>query len=610
MTLMTNIDRMKTKIAVWRFSRFRDDEDGGMIIFSLILFVLILTFGGMAVDLMRFETTRAQLQGTLDRATLAAADLDQTLPPADVVTDYFTKAGMVQFLDGAPIVDEGINYRRVTANAEADIPLFFYDLPRVFMSPFNAGLTALTVSGSSTAEERVSDVEVSLVLDVSSSMNSNSRMTNLRPAAREFVTTVLANNTNAPQGLITISMIPYSAVVNPGPRIAAEMTFDRAHNYSHCALFEATDFDDTAIDLDHPYDHVGHFDYGSATNIYAQPIERPWCFTGTENAIVLHSSSEAYLHQEINALEAFGNTAIDLGMKWATGLLDESTQDLVTGLTGGNPMAGDVSPVAAGRPYSYEEPDILKVIVLMTDGANTTEYDLDDYYYFGGPSHNNSFDFKNGPSPFWFNRQNSTQRISNVPHNRISYQYEGLETATRWDDEFYNLDEYNSNRWRNYPDGFSSRNEYINAITTDPTPADPDEEADAAGLGVNFGNVVHASWQDMFAEWVHYRINNELMGRVKSHGAIDNNEFRAPDYADVAIVNGSQADSRLSDICEAARDEGIIIYTVAFEAPSGGQAALRDCASSPTHYFDVDGTDISEAFSAIASDIRALKLTQ
>jgi len=153
MELKTNKNRMTVANAFGRLSRFRDDEDGGMIIFSLILFVLILTFGGMAVDLMRFETTRAQLQGTLDRATLAAADLDQTEDPATIVEDYFTKAGMIDFLDGAPIVDEGINYRIVTANASAEMPLFFYDLPRVFMSPFTSGLTSLTVTGASTAED-------------------------------------------------------------------------------------------------------------------------------------------------------------------------------------------------------------------------------------------------------------------------------------------------------------------------------------------------------------------------------------------------------------------------------------------------------------------------
>ena len=92
-------------------ARFRRDEDGGIIIFSLFIFVLMLWFTGMSIDLMRFETTRTKVQGTLDRAVLAAADLDQELPPADVVRDYFEKAGMLDFLDGEPIVDEGINYR-------------------------------------------------------------------------------------------------------------------------------------------------------------------------------------------------------------------------------------------------------------------------------------------------------------------------------------------------------------------------------------------------------------------------------------------------------------------------------------------------------------------
>lgn len=98
--ITTDLNEFAT--AKGRIHRFRQSEEGGMTIFSLFMLVLILTLGGMAVDLMRFETTRAKLQGTLDRATLAAADLDQTLPPAEVVRDYFAKTGMTQFLQGAP----------------------------------------------------------------------------------------------------------------------------------------------------------------------------------------------------------------------------------------------------------------------------------------------------------------------------------------------------------------------------------------------------------------------------------------------------------------------------------------------------------------------------
>jgi hypothetical protein len=92
---------------------------------------------------------------------------------------------------------------------------------------------------------------------------------------------------------------------------------------------------------------------------------------------------------------------------------------------------------------------------------------------------------------------------------------------------------------------------------------------------------------------------------------LDYANYVQPDYSlDQSVVNSTEADARLSDICAAAHAQGVVIYTVAFEAPAGGQSALQDCASSPSHYFDVNGTDISSAFSAIASDIRALKLTQ
>jgi len=40
---------------------FRRDEDGSIIMFSLFLFILMILIGGMAVDLMRFETRRVHV---------------------------------------------------------------------------------------------------------------------------------------------------------------------------------------------------------------------------------------------------------------------------------------------------------------------------------------------------------------------------------------------------------------------------------------------------------------------------------------------------------------------------------------------------------------------
>ena len=589
------------------FRASRRDEDGSIIIFSLMMFVLILWFGGMAVDLMRFETTRTKLQGTLDRAVLAAADLDQVLPPVDVCIDYFEKAGMSQFLDTC-VVDQGINYRIVTAAAQAEMPLFFYDLPSVFSSPFTAELSSLTVSGTSSAEERVTDVEVSLVLDVSGSMNSNNRIQNLRPASRDFVTTVLANNTNAPQGLITISIVPYSAVVNPGTLIEPYLNINRSHEESACLLFDDSEFTTTALDLTATYEHVAHFDPdwhsdSDSASDGNNRIKYPWCHTGDHNAIIPHSTNESDLHDAIDAIVPYGNTAIDMGVKWAAALLDPSTHTIIAGLAG---QAGTGVPaIASTRPEDFGQSDVLKIIVLMTDGSNTQQYDALP-------------EFKWDLSRIWFDRTDPNDSsvvldIEAVAYNRTSIQHNGENTSSRWDDRFYwnngtrwndGIDTPSSERNKSYPRGFSSQSDYVNSGTT--------ADYDGIGAGTMYENdVFQASWSDMLAIRVYNEINWDWHRNTFLHGYLTNTEYRGPDFGlNTNLVSGSEANDRLSDICETARDQGVVIYTVAFEAPSGGQAALRDCASTPSHYFDVDGTDISSAFSAIASDIRNLKLTQ
>ena len=60
-----------------------------------------------------------------------------------------------------------------------------------------------------------------------------------------------------------------------------------------------------------------------------------------------------------------------------------------------------------------------------------------------------------------------------------------------------------------------------------------------------------------------------------------------------------------SAICEAAKDAGIIVFTIGFEAPRSGQAILRECASSDSHFYDVEGLEIADAFASIASAIRS-----
>ena len=94
--------------------RFAADEEGGIIIFTIVILITMLVVGGMAVDFMRFESRRAMLQSVADRAVLAAAELDQTLPPDQVVINFFETQGYAGAIVGTPSVDPSVGSRSVS----------------------------------------------------------------------------------------------------------------------------------------------------------------------------------------------------------------------------------------------------------------------------------------------------------------------------------------------------------------------------------------------------------------------------------------------------------------------------------------------------------------
>jgi Flp pilus assembly protein TadG len=71
----------------------------------------------------------------------------------------------------------------------------------------------------------------------------------------------------------------------------------------------------------------------------------------------------------------------------------------------------------------------------------------------------------------------------------------------------------------------------------------------------------------------------------------------------------AQADSMLQNICDAAKAQNIVIWSIGFEVGNHGADVMRNCASSPSHFFRVEGVEISEAFEAIARQINQLRLT-
>ena len=64
-------------------------------------------------------------------------------------------------------------------------------------------------------------------------------------------------------------------------------------------------------------------------------------------------------------------------------------------------------------------------------------------------------------------------------------------------------------------------------------------------------------------------------------------------------------------LCKNMKKNGIIIYSVAFQAPKSGKKVLQTCATSSDYFFDAkNGTDLKNAYAEIASRLSDLRLTQ
>ena len=534
--------------------RFWVREDGSTTVFATVVFVLMVGIGGIAIDVMRYETQRVQLQYTLDRAVLAAASLSQTLDPREVVENYFETAG----LEGYRLrvnVEQGVNFRRVEARAELETQT-------LFMSLF--GQPVLTSPAAGAAEERIRNVEVSLVLDISGSMNESPtfRINDLRPAARDFVTSVLEANNN-PNGdqLVSVSLVPYDWSVNMGSILGSVYSLTNEHTYSRCARFYDTHFTfaisnpNLGLNPTTPLQRLGHFD---SVNSTTDPVLRPTCRRGTSAQVIPWSNNVTQLHNAINALDPFGATAIDQGMRWAVAMLDPAARPALTSLVAN----GTVHPDFAGRPASYLDPETLKIVVLMTDGENTQQRDLN-------PA------FRTGPSPFW----------RNPADGRFSVFY------PQW-----NLFWHESrDRWRTTPDGGA------NAVQLDYR--DLWQHISVQQLRAR---MFHAhAWQRH--EGVNSSTNNWRYWDIIAMS----NQFEFYDIVDeYSAVNGTVGDQRLRAVCAAAQRRGIVIFSIAFDAPARGEQVMRDCASSDAHYYEVTGIDISNAFASIARTINQLRLVQ
>lgn len=584
--------------------RYHKKEDGSLIVFSLFLFIVMLMFGGIAVDLMLYENRRTHIQNSTDRAVLAAANLNQTVDPKLVVQDYLAKVGVPISADDVDVFEVGtapvITGRQVAVNVTGGFDTILMHLVGVDTLPYNA---------SSEAEESVNDIEVSLILDVSGSMGWGSKMSDMQGAAKTFLDNILAG---ADDDRVSVSLVPYSTQVSAGADLLAEINTTHNHSHSHCVNFSERDFNTTEIhrfnqavdgsgdpvwtqhynangdavmsmddvEEDGVSDYIMDEDNGVQISVpdYSNPVALsqtahfdPWrsyqsgmslyypvCRNDADFHIDPWSNNLTNLKLQIDGFTANGNTSIDVAMKWGSALLDPSMRPALNNLIG--EPGNDIDAAFFPRPHDYDYEDSLKFIVVMTDGINTTQYKLKDPY-------------KEGMSPYIMESDGDilVQGEIALDNNGIDYEEPGNRDGSGGSyEDWYNVSDKN---WKN-------------------TPSNP---------------IVQLSWLDA---WANMTMARRAYAPYHNSSPYDADYFYDALYDPRDEINASTKDDQMAAICSAAKSRGIVVFSIGFEVTDHSANVMRSCASTPNHFYRVEGLDIAYAFSSIANQINQLKLTQ
>lgn len=538
------------KMVYGTLRRFRAAEDGGMIILSLFLFILMLMMSGMAVDLMRTEKQRVALQNLSDQAILAAAHLNQTADPKKVVESHFAAAGLSGALADVQVSD--VNNQRAVMIRTSDF------VPTIFMSMM--GIDSLPVKSMTVAEHKARDIEISVVLDISSSMNRNGRLENLKAAMTTFVNTLIPEDQTADESQISVSIIPYSLTVNPGV-LGPYYRIEGKHAYNDCAFFENEDFDTLAISNTQPLERLSHFADPSSRYAADGTVNLPNC---PSVPILPLSIDKEEILNTVKSLRGWDGTGIDIGVKWGLHLLDPSFGNVSRQLA----LDGTIHGTMMNRPTNFTDQTTDKILILMTDGENDEQRDL-------WP------EFREGPSPVYRSTVDGSHSVL-VQDGR---QPNGTDTGSFW----YHVDTDVILPFPNLPE--------------------------AAALGVTDWDKVdevmtHLDWPDVFNVKTTRDLANYFFKTPHAEGYVDDDFYGRISSPIIHRIPQSQTESRIQTICNLAKSKGVTVYGIAFEPPNAASAAvIRNCSTSTGHFFGVEGLDINDAFAAIAQDATVLRLT-
>jgi Flp pilus assembly protein TadG len=341
---------------------FAQNREGSVaIVFGLSCIVL---FGlvGLATDTSRYYNYTSQMQSALDAATLAGAKM---LPDPSMDDTDVRKVIEANFDHSMSLA--GINPKSVDAkNIVIDRPT------NTVVTEGSATLPVLfsgIVTGNTTQKVRLKSkvvfdrkvVELSMVLDITGSMNTGSKLADMKAAAKDVIDELY--NASLDENSVRIALAPYSAAVNAGD-LASAVTASTTNQCptkpkkgETCKDPVGTAIDTCVIERQGPNAANGAAPVG-ADVLPTVPSTPYGNYTCTASTVVPLSgkSEQATLKAVLDGYVAEGSTAGHIGTAWGLYLLSPEWAGIL----------------GTGAPAAYGNAD--KNIIIMTDGVFNTSY--------------------------------------------------------------------------------------------------------------------------------------------------------------------------------------------------------------------------------------------
>ena len=575
-------------------TRFVKDEDGNITIVSLAFMAAIGILSAIAWDLNSHEYHRVKLQQLSDRAVLAAADLDQTLPASELVQDYFVKSGYGDVVSNVS-VEEGLNFRTVSVTVDGLVDT-------TFLGGDYYG--AAMLGGNAVAESQEA---------------TNNRLNNPGPndigkSYDDIYKEELTKRTKGDD--TTLEDAEEIARENADRRIQARDDAIRDRDAMNEERIEKglppliAAVEDEYLNDEQIYDNEwykateknGPYIYMKA---FSEAEER---VNNVEISMVLDISGSMGSNNKFREMRDAASIFVD-------SVINDSTRDLVSisivpyseHVSAGPEIMSKFS-VNHVHNYSqcleFDEGDFdLTSMGQWANGSNKT-YQQVQHFYWG----NSSWNYRDNPVcpqgehedivAFSQDAAELKYKISRLVLRGSTSIFAGMKWAAGLLDP--NFQSINAS--------LASDGDTDPAFVNRPVAFDDNETLKTVVLMTDGQN--------------HYskRINPQVYANSSHYNHWNRNNFdwwvnRNVWYGNRHAWSSEKywpayGDSLLTNVCDAAKQNNIVIWSIGFEVTDHGANVMRDCASSPSHFFRVEGVEIREAFSAIARQINQLRLTQ